>query len=72
LSSRLNSNGRKNIFPLSPLHALSRLHFARSLALAGDTAGARSAYQDLFAIWKDADPDLPALKQAKDEYARLH
>ena len=63
---------RKNIFPLSPLHALSRLHVARSLALAGDTAGARSAYQDLFVIWKDADPDLSALKQAKDEYARLH
>jgi len=63
---------RKNIFPLAPLHPMSRLYLARSLALAGDTAGARSAYQDLFALWKDADPDLPLLKQAKDEYARLH
>jgi hypothetical protein len=63
---------RKNIFPLSPLHSMSRLELARALALSGDTAGARSAYQDLFALWKDADPDLPVLKQAKDEYARLH
>jgi len=63
---------RRTVFPLVPLHFLSQLQLARSLALAGDTAGARSAYQDLFALWKDADPDLPTLKQAKDEYARLH
>jgi len=63
---------RRSIFPVSPLHSISRLGLARSLALAGDTAGARSAYQDLFAVWKDADPDLPLLKQAKAEYERLH
>jgi serine/threonine protein kinase/tetratricopeptide (TPR) repeat protein len=63
---------RRTLFPLAPLHFLSQLEMARSLALAGDVAGARSAYQDLFALWKDADPDLPVLKQAKDEYARLH
>ncbi|MBI3477443.1 MAG: protein kinase [Acidobacteria bacterium] len=63
---------RRTIFPLGPYHSLGRLHLARSLALAGDTAAARSTYQDLFALWKDADPDLPLLKQAKDEYARLH
>lgn len=62
---------RKTIFPFHPLRSLSRLELARSLALAGDTAGARSAYQDLFAIWKDADPELPLLKQAKVEYAKL-
>jgi eukaryotic-like serine/threonine-protein kinase len=55
----------------SPLHSISRLELARSLALAGDTADARSAYQDLFVVWKDADPDLPSLKQAKSEYAKL-
>jgi hypothetical protein len=38
----------------------------------GDTASARSADQDFSALWKDADPDLPLLKQAKDEYERLH
>jgi hypothetical protein len=40
------------------------------LTLSGD-AGARAAYQDLFAQWKDADPDLPLLKQAQAEYAKL-
>jgi len=62
---------RKTISALSPLHSISQLELGRSLALAGDKPGARSAYQDLFAIWKDADPDLPLLKQAKAEYARL-
>ena len=61
---------RKTINPLSPLHAISQLQLARSLALSGDTA-ARAAYQDLFAQWKDADPDLPLLKQAQAEYAKL-
>jgi len=44
---------------------------ARALATQHDSAGARTAYQDLFAIWKDADQDLPLLKQAKVEYAKL-
>jgi eukaryotic-like serine/threonine-protein kinase len=61
---------RKTINPLSPLHAISQLQLARSLALSGD-AGARAAYQDLFAQWKDADPDLPILKQVQAEYAKL-
>jgi hypothetical protein len=62
---------QKTIYPLNPMHSLSQLELARSLALAGDTAGARSAYQDLFSVWKDADPELPLLKQAKAEYATL-
>ena len=62
---------RKAIQAFNPMHTISRLEMARSLALAGDTSGARSAYQDLFAIWKDADADLPLLKQAKAEYAKL-
>jgi len=36
-----------------------------------DSAKARTAYQDFFALWKDADPDIPILKQAKAEYAKL-
>jgi hypothetical protein len=36
-----------------------------------DVARARTAYQDFFALWKDADPDIPILKQAKAEYAKL-
>ena len=39
--------------------------------MAGDTAKAKAAYQDFFALWKDADPDVPILKQAKAEYAKL-
>jgi eukaryotic-like serine/threonine-protein kinase len=54
-----------------PLSALSRLGLARSRALSGDTAGARTAYQDFFALWKAADPDIPILKHAKAEYAKL-
>jgi eukaryotic-like serine/threonine-protein kinase len=59
------------IQPLYPMHSISRLQLARALNMAGDTAGARVAYQDLLAIWKDADPDLPLLAQAKAEYAKL-
>ena len=42
------------------------------LSAAGRAAIAKAAYQDFFAIWKDADPDIPILKQAKAEYAKLH
>jgi serine/threonine protein kinase len=54
-----------------PLSSLARLGLARSYALQGDSAKSRAAYQDFFAVWKDADPDIPILKQAKAEYARL-
>jgi predicted Zn-dependent protease len=54
-----------------PLAALSRLGLARAYTLQGDTAKARAAYQDFFALWKDADPDVPILKQAKAECAKL-
>jgi hypothetical protein len=55
----------------SPYVSLARLGLARSLALSGDTAKARTAYQDFFTQWKDADPDIPILKEAKAEYAKL-
>ena len=51
--------------------ALAHLGLGRAYALAGDNAKARIAYQDFLALWKDADPDVPVLKQAKAEYARL-
>jgi tetratricopeptide (TPR) repeat protein len=50
---------------------LAHLQFGRAYVLAGDEAKARAAYQDFFALWKDADPDIPILKQAKGEYAKL-
>ena len=57
--------------PLQPRQTLSHLGLARAYALSGDTAKSRTAYQDFFSIWKDADPDIPILKQAKAEYAKL-
>jgi serine/threonine protein kinase/Flp pilus assembly protein TadD len=50
---------------------LAQLYLARAYAMQGDTAKARAAYQDFLALWKEADPDVPLLKQAKDEYAKL-
>ena len=50
---------------------LARLQLARAYALQKDTAKSKVAYQDFIALWKDADPDIPILKQAKAEYARF-
>jgi hypothetical protein len=47
------------------------LHLGRAYAMQGDIAKAKAAYQDFFALWKDADPDIPILQQAKAEYAKL-
>jgi hypothetical protein len=52
-------------------YALSYLGMARGFALARDTAQSKKAYQDVFQLWKDADPDIPILKQAKAEYTKL-
>jgi serine/threonine protein kinase len=54
-----------------PLGALARLNLARAYAVSGDTNKSRTAYQDFFALWKDADPDIPILKEAKAEYEKL-
>ena len=51
--------------PLSPLYLLAHLGLARAAMLQGDTAKARKSYQDFFAIWKDADADLPILIEAR-------
>ena len=54
-----------------PIGALARLQLGRALTLSGDKAKAAAAYQDFLTLWKDADPDIPILKQAQGEYARL-
>jgi len=56
---------------LSPLHVLSHVGLARAAALNGDTGAARKAYQDFFALWKDADADLPILVHARKDYEQL-
>ncbi len=54
-----------------PLMGLAQLYLARAYAQQNDGAKARAAYQDFLALWKDADPDIPILKEAKAEYAKL-
>jgi serine/threonine protein kinase/Flp pilus assembly protein TadD len=55
----------------SPIGALAHLQLGRAYAMQGDTAKAKTAYQDFLTLWKDADPDIPILIAAKAEYAKL-
>jgi serine/threonine protein kinase/predicted Zn-dependent protease len=61
----------RGLAPFAPEYALAHLCLAQAFALQGDIAKARAAYQDFFALWKDADPDIPILIAAKAEYAKL-
>jgi tetratricopeptide (TPR) repeat protein len=61
----------RGLNPASLLYVLARLGAGRAFALQGDTGKAKAAYQDFFAFWKDADSDIPTLKQAKSEYEKL-
>ena len=57
--------------PTSPLYPLAQLGLARAAVLQGDPAKARQAYQDFFALWKEADADCSALIEAKKEYEKV-
>jgi len=59
------------ISPLDPLLTLAHLGVGRAYAAAGNLGQARTAYQDFFALTKDADPDLPLVVQARAEYTKL-
>jgi eukaryotic-like serine/threonine-protein kinase len=61
----------RGIVLCDPIGALTHWQLGRAYALSGDKTKARSAYQDFLALWKDADSDIPVLKQAKAEYAKL-
>jgi eukaryotic-like serine/threonine-protein kinase len=63
--------GYREIVGNSPFGALAHLGLARAYAMQGDTAKAKSTYQDFLTLWKDADPDIPILIAAKSEYAKL-
>ena len=54
-----------------PIGALAHFQIGRAYAMQGDTAKAKAAYQDFLTLWKNADPDIPILKEAKAEYAKL-
>src|SRR5215469_1432646 len=56
----------------SPIGSLAHLQIARAYAMQAETTKAKAAYQDFLTLWKDADPDIPILKQAKAEHAKLH
>jgi tetratricopeptide (TPR) repeat protein len=61
----------RNIVVSDPVGALARLQIGRAFVLSGDKTKAKTAYQDFLTLWKDADPDVPILKQAKTEFAKL-
>jgi tetratricopeptide (TPR) repeat protein len=61
----------KGLAGRSPVEVLAILGLARARAMSGNAAAAKTAYQDFLAIWKDADPNLPLLQQARTEYAKL-
>jgi eukaryotic-like serine/threonine-protein kinase len=54
-----------------PIGPMARLQLARALSASGDRAKSAAAYKELLALWKDADPDLPVIQQAKAESARM-
>jgi tetratricopeptide (TPR) repeat protein len=56
---------------MSLLYPLSYLNLGRAARLEGDLAKSRKAYQNFLALWKEADPDIPILKEARAEYAKL-
>jgi len=61
----------RGIVVSDPIGALAFWQLGRAYAMQGDTAKSKAAYQDFLRLWKDADPDIPILKQAKAEYAKL-
>jgi serine/threonine protein kinase/tetratricopeptide (TPR) repeat protein len=63
--------GHPGVVQNGPIGALAHLGLARAYTLSGDTAKAKAAYQDFLTLWKDADPNIPILREAKAEYAKL-
>ena len=61
----------RGIVVSDPIGALAHLQLGRAYALSGDTTKAKTAYQDFLTLWKDADADIPILKQARAEYAKM-
>jgi predicted Zn-dependent protease len=61
----------RGLEPTNPMYTISHLGLGRAYAVQGDTAKAKAAYQDFFAAWKDADPEVPLLKTARAEYEKL-
>ena len=63
--------GHRGVVGSDPIGALAQLQLARAFTMAGDKTKAKTAYEVFFILWKNADPDIPILKKARAEYARL-
>jgi serine/threonine protein kinase/Flp pilus assembly protein TadD len=63
---------RRGVVVDAPIAALAHVGLARAYALNGDATKARAAYDEFFSLWKDGDPDIPIVQQARAEYAKLH
>jgi len=63
--------GHRGWFGWGVFAPLAQLGLARAYALQGDRENSRKAYDDFFTTWKDADPNIPTLRQAKTEYTKL-
>jgi eukaryotic-like serine/threonine-protein kinase len=61
----------RGIVGADPIGALAHVQLGRAFALSGEQDKAKAAYQNFLTLWKDADPDIPILRQAKAEYAKL-
>ena len=61
----------RGLEPISPLYPLAYVQQGRAYVLTGEPTKARNAYQKFLALWKDADPDVPILREAQAEYAKL-
>jgi serine/threonine protein kinase/tetratricopeptide (TPR) repeat protein len=61
----------RGIVGLDPIGTLAHLQLGRTFVLSGDTIKAKAAYQDFLTLWKDADADIPLLRKAKAEFAKL-
>jgi hypothetical protein len=61
----------RGIVVSDPIGALARLQLGRAFVLAGDKAKAKAAYEKFLTLWRNADPDIPILRQANAEYAKL-
>jgi hypothetical protein len=66
-----NMLGHRGLGSNATVMALAQLQLARAYAISGDKAAARRSYQDFLSTWKQADADLPLLKQAQAEYQKL-
>ena len=68
---RGNLRNHRGVVYADPIGALAHLQLGRAYVLSGDMIKAKTAYQNFLTLWREADPDIPVLKQASAEFAKL-